>query len=230
MTRTASAPRRPLQELLTASPAASLGPGLAAGFAALARVRRARPLHPRGVVTAARLRIDAPATTGMPLLDTPAEHACLVRLSRGIGRPTGRLDFTGLAMRIDDAGEDGDADILLGSTGLAPWSRIWLTMRRRVDDGPLTTLWPYVTPTGRVMIAAYPLTPIDESAPTGARFAIGVADVTEPWTRIGTLELGDVLAEAPRFDTVRHAPVGARQPAWVEALRAPAYAGARRGW
>ncbi|WP_141631192.1 phosphodiesterase [Mobilicoccus pelagius] len=199
-------------------------------FAALGRRRGARPLHPRGVLSEATLHVEDDGSSGVPVLDTPGEHPCVVRVSRGVGRPTGRLDIPGLAIRFPGAGPEGrDADLLLAATGLGPVSRHFLALRHRADDGPVTTLWPCLTAAGPTMIAAHPLGPVDEADPRGARYALGWARSRGEWHRVGVLTLGEPRPDDLRFDSVEHPLCGTRQYPWVEAARLPAYAGARAG-
>lgn len=223
---------------------ALLGPGVGATFALVGALRRARPLHPRGVVASGTLRIDEHPgqsrpgrvvrtdATGIDVFDTRGDHPCTLRLSRAVGRPSGARDVAGLGIRLPGAGPDGaDADLLFASTGLGPISRHFLAVRPRIEDGALSTLWPYRTRSGPSMLAVLPLTPLDESHPTGARFAVGHARSRGAWRRIGTLEVGAVVPDPPvRFDTVANPLAGARQYPWVEAARVPAYRGARAGW
>lgn len=200
-------------------------------FAVLGRWRGSRPLHPRGVLSTARLEIDGAGESGIPVLDTPGAHPCLARISRGVGRATGRLDIPGLALRLPGAGPEGaDADLLLAATGLGPVSRHVLAVRRRLEAGPVSTLWPYLTPAGPTMIAAHPLGRVDESDPRGARFALGWARSRGSWHRAGILTLDEPRADDLRFDGVERPLRDARQYPWVEAIRLPAYAGARAGW
>lgn len=229
------------QNRSVASAAATHGAGIAgmgvgAIFRHVARWREARPLHPRGIVSHAMLVIDdGHEATGIDVLDTPGEHPCLVRLSRAIGLPTEYWDIPGLAVRLLGAGPDGrDGDLLFAGTGLGPVSRHVLAIRPRLDGGALTTLWPYRTNVGSVMLAVYPLTDVDEAHPEGARFAVGRARRAGAWTPIGTLDIREPRPDHPdgptRFDSVARSLRGAGQFPWVEAIRAPSYSGARRGW
>ena len=78
-------------------------------FAALARRRRARALHPQGTVRRAALTVVAgPLPIG--------EHPAIVRLSRGLGLPTALPDVTGLAIRLPGL----DQDLLLSGLGRDP--------------------------------------------------------------------------------------------------------------
>jgi len=81
-------------------------------FRMLARLRRRRAFHPRGVVFEA-------AVTAAEEMPTPLEgHAALVRLSRAAGLPDGWPDVAGIAVRILDAGGPGrHQDLLLSSVG-----------------------------------------------------------------------------------------------------------------
>src|SRR4051812_7231755 len=76
-----------------------------APFAALARLRGAKSLHPKGLVYAATLRIagDDVAPAAAPLLREPGEHAAVVRFSRSLGLPDALPDLFGIAVRLPDA-------------------------------------------------------------------------------------------------------------------------------
>ncbi|MDP9398560.1 MAG: hypothetical protein M3P96_12410, partial [Actinomycetota bacterium] len=90
---------------------------VSAAFAALARLRGARALHPRGIVLEGTLRL-AGARCGVPILDAAGTLPVLARLSKGGGLP-GRLpDVLGLAVRVPDAAGPGrPLDLLLSTAG-----------------------------------------------------------------------------------------------------------------
>jgi hypothetical protein len=195
---------------------------LAGGTRALATVRPARrPLHPRGVVLRARIyRHGSAEPTGVPWLDDPGQDDAVVRLSRAIGLPARLPDIHGLAVRLgsgDDAG-----DILFASTGWGRLSRFVLTASRDPGGRPLTTLLPYRTDLGALLL--------------GAR-AVGVETYELSWAHRGgdwqlfaVLRLSTERAAEQRisFDPVRHQVSGLHQYPSVVRLREPSYAQARR--
>ena len=134
--------------------AAASGKVLAVAFGALGRIRpAAKPLHPRGVVSTARLRRFGASTGIAPWIDNVGDHQVLLRLSRGIGLPAGWPDVLGLAIRVPlDRGLHGD--LLLASTGNGPLSRYALVPARDPYQTSYSTLLPYRTARGPAVIAA----------------------------------------------------------------------------
>jgi hypothetical protein len=182
----------------------------------------AKPLHPRGVVRAGTLtRFGSEAVSGVAWLDEPGTDAVLVRESRAFGLG-GRLpDVLGWALRISlDAGH---ADLLFASTGLGRITRFTLTPARSPYSRPLTTLLPYRTPVGPVVLSAV------VPDPTSVRLAWAVG--TGPWNRFGEVEVdsGSGAGDARvSFDPVLNPVPGLVPYEWVRRLREPAYRTARR--
>jgi hypothetical protein len=218
-----------MEALIRAREAISTAAGgaLAGAARAVDAVRPpAKPLHPRGVVRAGRLRRGPSAErVGVPLIDEAGDDPVTVRLSRAVGLPRSLPDIQGLALRVP--GPDGrPGDLLFATTGWGTLTRYVLTPARSVGGRPMTTLLPYSTSTGPVVL--------------GARFA-GEHRVELAWARprgsfvsFADLELeggpeGGSEEDADiRFDPVRHQVPGLRVPSWVVRLREPAYAVARR--
>ncbi|GAA1955845.1 hypothetical protein GCM10009798_13880 [Nocardioides panacihumi] len=202
--------------------AASVGGALlAAGTQALAALRPARkPLHPDGDVRdGTLLRRGADEKTGVAWLDEPGEDDVAVRLSRAIGLPRRLPDIHGLAVRVQ--GQAG-GDLLFATTGRGRLSRFTLTASRHPQGWPLTTLLPYETDSGAVLLSA-----VGVGTET---YELSWARPAGRWHAFATLRL-----EAPRggdaaisFDPVRHQLPGLRQYPAVERLREPAYQRARR--
>lgn len=196
------------------------GKVLSTAAGALAALRpAAKPLHPEGDVRTGRLeRHGRGPRSGVPWLDEPGEERVEVRLSRAIGLPDGLPDIHGLALRLH--GDDGPADVLLASTGTGRVTRHVLTASRRPDGRPLTTLLPYATDRGPVVLAA-------ESA--GAdEYRLSWSHPARPWHEFATLYLDASSDARVEFDPVLHQVPGLRQYAWVRRLREPAYRTARR--
>jgi hypothetical protein len=149
-------------------------------------LRGERVFHPRGSTRACRVVVAGGSGWGARLLDEPAEHEGLVRVSRGAGLPEPLPDVEGLALRLPGLGCDGTPlDLLVNSAwryvfapaALAPtWSSI---LPYRTASGRRVLLGARPTPTGFVLLAAPPL---------------------GRWTRWGELVLGAPLdGERLRF-------------------------------
>ncbi|WP_413449952.1 hypothetical protein AA0Y32_04660 [Georgenia phoenicis] len=205
--------------------AAAGGQVLGVALGAVGRVRRGKPLHPRGTVHDATLTVwGAERAWRVPLLDEPGEYRCVVRASRGAGLPPPLPDVQGLAIRL----EDPTVDLLLSTTGVGRVTRFVL-LPRRTERRAMTTLLPVRTAAGPLQLR---LTPA--AAAAGARtWLLSAARGTGPWEPVGRL----VAAAQPRhpdpdppirFDPVRHLPAGVTQYPWVRLVRDPAYVRSRQ--
>jgi hypothetical protein len=202
------------------------GKALAQVFGVLAKVRRTKPLHPRGSVVPIRLvRTGLNPGFGVPWLDEPGVDTGVARFSRSIGLPSELPDILGLALRLE--GADGPHDLLLSTTGRRPVLRSMLIPR----IAPLTTygsLFPYETPRGSVVFGGWPA-PATAQAP--AVLALQVASPVGVWREFGRLELAALPEHASDdlldLDPVVHPLPGLRISPRFVALREPAYASAR---
>ena len=197
------------------------GRALAAATRAVAALRPARkPLHPRGDLYDARLRRHGSNTpTGVPWLDEPGEDQAVVRLSKAIGLPAGWPDIHGLALRLGTEEEPGD--LLFASTGRGRASRFVLTAGRQPRSRPMTTLLPYRTRHGPVVLGAFPI--------SSRTYDLCWARGAGAWHELGVLELtGPARPREISFDPVRHRIGGLEQYPAVIRLREPAYRTARR--
>jgi hypothetical protein len=203
-------------------------------FGGVARVRGDRALHPRGGVRAATVRRDGLAPpTGVPWLDEPGTDRVLVRLSRGAGLPPPVPDLLGLALRI--GWDDGRfSDLLLTTAGRVPVSRHVLRPARDPYRAGYTSIVPFRTRTGPLMVGAFA-----DDAVSPAGFVLSVASVGGNWRRFGHLDLVNGDAEqrpdgsgVPQpdldFDPVLHPVPQLELPDWLARLRAPAYRASRR--
>src|SRR3954464_5247834 len=144
-------------DLVSSAPrgaAAAGGQALRAATSTLAAARpAAKPLHPEGSVVQGTLERFGPSPrTGVAWLDEPGEDNVLARQSRAVGLPTPVPDIFGLALRVSvGAGRYGD--VLLATTGLGRLSRFTLTPARSPYTRPMTTLLPYRTSAGPVVLA-----------------------------------------------------------------------------
>ena len=199
---------------------------LARALAPVAAVRRGRPLHPEGATLRGTLHLDehlgglAPADG----FDGPA----LVRVSRSAGLPPGLPDVQGVAVRwhVDGAVRD----LLLSGAGTGRVGRFVLRPRRSPWGGAFSTLMPFRTARGPVLLAAVPGPSAAGDTRSGdleVDLVLLAAAPRGPWRRCGRLVATERDDDAdPRFDPVLHAPYGTY--GWAAALRLPAYAAARR--
>jgi hypothetical protein len=221
--------RMPVTDLLRTA-----GRAVAVPLGALARRRRGKPMHPRGVVLDAVLeRTGGPAGWGVPWLARSGDEAALVRLSRGAGLPSPLPDLLGLAVRL--RGPDGPVDLLLSTTGRGRLTR-WLPVPRRDAGAAYSSIMGYRTPAGPVFLAALPepgAGPVAAAARAGRlAFTLAAARGTGPWQPFARLRL---LAPVPevdpdlRFDAVRNPPPDLVPDGPMARFRAPAYAAAQEG-
>ncbi|MGY1771355.1 phosphodiesterase [Blastococcus sp. SYSU D00813] len=215
------------------------GRAVAAPLGALARRRRGKPMHPRGVVVTGVLERTGGPGTGVAWLDRPARDEVVVRLSRGIGFPAPWPDLLGLAVRVPDAG--GPVDLLLSSTGRGALTR--LVPAFRSDAGrSFCSIMGYRSPAGTLRFAAEAAdgvgpVPSDPEPLLAAlrdrplRYALAVARGLGTWQPFATLTLGHPVEEPDpdlRFDAVRHPPPQLTADGPMARFRAPAYARAQQ--
>lgn len=184
----------------------------------------AKPLHPRGDVVRGTLqRFGAAGATGVPWLDLPGSDEVLVRRSRALGLPDGAPDVLGLALRVPTR-DGGHGDLLFATTGLGPVTRFTLLPARTSQAATFTTLLPYRTPAGPVLLAAEP------RGPNG--FALSWAAGAGAWHGFAELRLQEEPVGEPdalvSFDPVTRPVPGLETYGWVRRLREPAYQTARR--
>jgi hypothetical protein len=180
----------------------------------------AKPLHPKGVVHHARLdRHGAVPPVGVPFLDTVGTDDVLVRESRAAGLPRPFPDVYGLALRVPNP--DGTVgDLLLATTGFGALTRFLLVPTRTASGRPMTTLLPYDTAAGPLLIGAHRV------GETRLELVFAVGD--GEWRPFGELTLFERTSdETVSFDAVRNTLPGLAQYAQVRRLRAPAYGAAR---
>ena len=201
--------------------ARTAGGTLAAAVSVLGAARdRVKPLHPEGELRHATVtRLPGPVLTGVGWLDTAGHDEALVRVSRGLGLPDALPDVHGLAIRLQLDG--AEADILLANTGLGRLTRYVLTPTRQPTGRSLTSLLPYRSPRGPLLLAAVP----DSERSFDLRWAGPVG----PWQSFARLELGAPCGDDVRvsFDPIINVVPGLAHYDWVRLLREPAYWAAR---
>lgn len=218
----------PLRSAARAASSAA-GQALRAATALMGSRPAAKPLHPRGTVTPATLRrFGADEQSGAAWLDATGEDTVLVRQSRAAGLPAPLPDFFGLAIRVPivegDDRVERHGDLLLATTGLGRLTRFTLTPATSAHGRPMTTLLPYRTPTGAVLLSA---------TFRGERtLDLAWAHGRGAWHRFAELQIhGDPASqddEPISFDPLLNTLPGLTPYDWVRRLREPAYAAARR--
>jgi hypothetical protein len=206
---------------LVRTAASAGGIALATAARGIATLRpSAKPLHPRGEVVVGRLQRHGVASpTGVDWLDRAGEDEVLVRRSRAVGLPAPVPDVHGLALRVP-VGEGAYGDLLLASTGWGRVGRFVLTASRDPGRRPLTTLLPYRSPVGPLLVGARVLGP--------EQLELACAVGAGEWEVFAMLGLEPLAADPiVSFDPISNRIPGLEQYAWVRRLREPAYAVAR---
>lgn len=202
--------------------ASAAGAALASGSRTVASLRRARkPLHPRGEVLSGRIyRHGSEVESGVSWLDRSGEDEVVVRRSRAVGLPASLPDIHGLAVRVHS--DRGVGDFLFASTGWGRLGRFFLTASRHGQDRPMTTLLPYRTVAGPVLLGA--------RAVGARRYELFWARRGGPWQVFGELILSGRAGDDQgiSFDPVRVQLPELQQYPVVVRLREPAYSRARR--
>jgi hypothetical protein len=184
----------------------------------------AKPLHPDGAVVRGTLhRYGGGQRSGVRWLDEPGEDDVLVRQSRAVGLPDPAPDIFGVAIRVPRP-DGGHGDLLFASTGLGRVTRYTLTASRSPYGRPLTTLLPYRSPAGPVLLAA--------TWSSETELSLAWARGSGSWQGFGDLTLHGDPIEGPdaeiSFDPLRHELPGLANYDAVRRLREPAYLTARR--
>ena len=219
-------------------PATAVGRLVAVPLGALARLRRDKPMHPRGAVFDAVLeRFGTEPGWGVRWLDDAATDDVLVRFSRSVGLPAPFPDVLGLAIRLP--GADRPIDLLLSSTGRGPLLR-WVPLPRQDAGGTYTSIMGYRSDAGILRLAAVPEVDSAPSEPEDLAaevvvhplvFTLAAARGAQRWHPFGRLTLTDVHRPRDpdlRFDAVLHPPPGLTPDGPLARFRAPAYARARQ--
>jgi hypothetical protein len=208
------------------------GRAVAVPLAALTRARRAKPMHPRGVLFHALLERRS-LGMGAAWLDGTGTDDVLVRLSRGAGLPPRCPDLLGFALRVPG---ERPVDLLLSSTGSGRWTRR-VPVPRRDAATTYGSIMAYRSSAGPVWLAADPQStglPSDRAALApagpGTVVVLSAAVGRGPWTSFATVTLRaatDPLDPPVHFDAVLHAPPGLAADGPLARFRRPSYAAAR---
>ncbi|MGY1858332.1 phosphodiesterase [Modestobacter sp. SYSU DS0290] len=214
------------------------GRAVARPLVALTRLRRAKPMHPYGVLFRARFERTGPAAPwGVDWIDRPGQQEALVRLSRGAGLPGPLPDVLGMALRLPDGGPGGrPVDLLLSTTGRGRLTRL-VPVPRRDAGATYGSIMAYRTPVGPVAFAAWARPgrlPSDRAtlaarAP-GTVFTLAAALDRGPWEPFARVVLGappEPVDPPMHFDAVLDHPPGLVPDGPIARFRRPAYAAVR---
>jgi hypothetical protein len=200
----------------------AIGTALSTTIRTMAALRpAAKPLHPEGVVLTGSLeRRGSAVPSGSAWVDEPGRDEVVVRLSRAIGLPDAMPDIHGLAVRVPTPA--GEGDLLFASTGWNRLGRFVLTFGGGPESRPLTTLLPYRTASGPVLLG------VRASGPQV--YEMSWCRPRGEWRSFAELRVSGEEAphQAIAFDPVRNQLPGLTQYAWVTRLREPSYRTARR--
>jgi hypothetical protein len=208
-------------------------------FRIIARLRRQRAFHPRGVVLDAVV-----AEAGASLTPLRAGRA-VVRLSRAAGLPDSLPDVAGLAVRVLDAGGSGlHQDLLLSTVGTRRPLHHLLRFTRRPGAATYSTVLPTRVDgvarllTGRLegpgVASAAGLDGLAAAVDEGGAVVHldAVPLLRGPARRLMTLHLGRRLEPPEDGEELRFSPANAGAgltPIGLTALRDAAYRGSSRG-
>jgi hypothetical protein len=215
-------PLRCLGELL----ATFVGRALGGAFFLLGKARGKKALHPRGEVLEGLIsRRGAVGRTGVRWLDEAGTDQVAVRFSRSLGLPAPRPDILGLTLRIPtEPGQFGD--VLLATTGTGLLGRYVLLPTRRHGLRAYTSLFPYRTLAGPLLLAAIP------TVSSAQQYELAYARPTGPWLPFGTLEITQTTYRSHdlnlSFDPVLNVVPGLETFDWAAQLRRFSYAASRR--
>ena len=214
--------------------AAAIVPGrvLEGVFGLVGLVRpAAKPLHPSGRLLTAHLHrhgLGGADRTGVPWIDDPGESHAVARFSRAAGLPHVLPDVHGLALRVQDPAPGHEpADILMATTGLGAVTRFVLLPTRSPGARAYSTLLPYRTAGGPLLLAA------TADRRDSSRRLLAVATPRGDWRVFGHLVIDDDDTSGTgdasiSFDPVLHQLEGLAYDRWAVRLREGAYRAARR--
>ncbi len=209
-------------------------------FETLSRLRRKRIFHPDGVGFAAALEPLGSAERGPPGL--VGEGEVVVRLSRALGLPEWLPDPCGLGIRVSDAyGPGRHQDLLLVTSGAAPFARHAISPARGFVDRPYSTLLPYRLDGSLVVFAALPvgvegpgpkLTELRRRRVADLAFELAIASPGGAWQPFERLALGERL-DPERTERLDLDPTntggGLELAGFLNRLRGPTYRASQAG-
>jgi hypothetical protein len=203
-----------------------VGWALGGAFFLVGKARGRKALHPRGQVLQGLISRDGSVRrTGVPWLDESGTDHVAVRFSRSLGLPAPRPDILGLALRIPaQPGHFGD--LLLATTGTGLLGRYVLLPARRHGVRAYTSLFPYRTQAGPLLLAAIP------TSGSTQQYELAYSRLTGPWLSFGTLKVAQMASRGDDldlcFDPVLNVVPGLETYEWAAQLRRFSYAASRR--
>ncbi|MBT2484332.1 MULTISPECIES: hypothetical protein [unclassified Microbacterium] len=233
---------------LSAEPVASLtsrlgGWLLRGGIAVLLLLRRPRPIHSRGAVFEGEMTaLRRGATSGIGWIDDPPDGPVTIvaRVSRSVGLPSLLPDVYGIGIRWEHDG--APVDLQLSSTGIGFPGRYLLMPRLTLSRAVLSSVLPYRTARGPVLLCART---VPARRLPGDLAALRQSVDEKPWTlrlyfaspRGKWHPFADARLSRSRpdddpdlrFDIDTNPLPGAATYPWVRALRQPSYRLSQRG-
>lgn len=210
---------------------------LRAVMAGILLLRRPRPIHAHGAVFDGDLMLlEGRRASGIRWFDEPpgATVPVVVRVSRSVGLPPWLPDVWGLGVRWEQEGRH--VDLELASTGVGAPGRHVLLPRLSPSRAMMSSIFPYRSPRGPVLLAARTMparslpADLDALRQAVARhpwvLRLYSASPRDRWHPIGELCLRHPRAgDDPdlRFDIDRNPLPGADSYDWARALRRPSY-------
>jgi hypothetical protein len=224
------------------------GYGIGGVLAAVAALRRGKPVHPDGVVFGARLVVDGSphAPRAAELFSRPAGHPAIVRFSRSLGLPRPVPDLLGASLRIPDAyGPGRDQDLLMVTSVDLPLLHHGFVPATDAQQRCYSSSLPFRAGDETFIVGLLPdaasprpdgddeFDRLDRAAATGRlMFGLAVARPFGRFRRVGSLHVGERLPDA--VDALRFDPLtcgGGLEPVGVlNRLRDYAYPLSQRAW
>ncbi len=206
-------------------------------FRALAHLRGAPALHPRGVWFEGTVTGSADSGFPLPAGTTPVTG----RMSKSAGTGGTLPDVLGLAFRVP--GHDGPWDLALSSSGGNRVTRLLPLPGRHWTTTRYGSLMPYrwrgrlrwlcaVAAPGQPRVPSSLRNLTDLLSTTPLEFTLRASSPKGGWHDVGRLSVRTSVAPHDRisFDPARNHPTGVEMaPAVLKRMRERAYAGSRRG-
>ncbi|WP_187662400.1 hypothetical protein [Microbacterium sp. Nx66] len=213
-----------------------LGLALRGVMALILLVRHPRPIHAHGAIFDGRLTLRPNPGSGIRGIDDPpaAEVPVVVRVSRSVGTPSWAPDVYGLGIRWVHGAEE--VDLQLASTGIGVPGRFLLLPRLTPTRATFSSVVPYRTPRGPVMLGARTVPPrplpgavtelrkaVDDQPWQLRLYFASPGGLWHPFAEVRLDSARDADDASLRFDIDRRPLPGAETYPSVRALRGPSY-------